>query len=86
MAQQGHRLPTEVTWVHVVIHVKEDACISDPFKGRRMDYLISHFSDTVAYVKDFEIGIHTFRNPDITLEEIPFRTRQNQCLVLEFLG
>lgn len=74
MVQQGHRVPTEVTWVHVGIRVKEDACISDPFKGRRTDYLISHFYDTVAYVKDLEIGIHKFRNADITLEEIPFCT------------
>ena len=72
MVQQGHRLPTKVTWVHVGICVKEDTCISDPFKGSRMDYLISHFYHTVAYVKDLEI--HKFRNTDIPLEEIPFRT------------
>lgn len=53
-----------------MLEVAEDACISNPFKGRRIDYLISHFYDTVAYVKDLEIGTHKFRNTDITLEEI----------------
>lgn len=45
MVQQGHRLLTEVTQVHIGVYAKEDCCISDPFKARRMDYLISHFYD-----------------------------------------
>lgn len=45
VVQQGHRLLTEVTWVHIGIHAKEEPCISDPFKGRRMHCLNSHFYD-----------------------------------------
>lgn len=74
MVQQGHGFPAEVAWVRVGVCVEEDACISNPFKGRRIDYLTSHFYDTVAYVKDLEIEIHKFRNTDVTLEEIPFCT------------
>lgn len=45
MVEQGHRLLTEVTHVHIEIYGEEDSCINDPLKGRRMDYLISHFYD-----------------------------------------
>lgn len=76
----------EVTWVCVGIRVKEHASISDPFKSRRMHYLISHSYDTVAYIKDLEIGVHKFRNADITLEDIPFHMWQSQWRVLELLG
>lgn len=45
VVQQGHRLLTKVTPVHIGIYAKQDSCISDPFNGRRMDYLISHLYD-----------------------------------------
>lgn len=55
MVQQGHELPTEAIQVHAAICVMEDAFLSEPFKGRRMDYLVCHFNDTVAYVKGPQI-------------------------------